>query len=192
MVGVAKMRDPDKHAVLPLKGKIINAEKSTIDALMKNSETKDIITALGCGIYPHCDLTKLKYDKIIIAADADPDGAHITALLITLFAKITPDIIKSGKLFICEAPLYGSGLGKNFIPLWNEDDLNNAKNNNKKIDRYKGLGSYGNVELSQVILNPSTRKLTQIEWTKNVNRVLDLMSGPADERKKLAFGKWEI
>jgi len=185
--GLIQVRDPRKHAVLPLKGVIPNTRKKK-DKILNNAEIKDIVQALGCGINKDCDVTKLRYSKVIICADADPAGHFITALLVSMFADLMPDIIKGGKLFVCKTPLYGHGQMKNFVPLWTDSEVEKAKKEKKSFRRIKGLGELCPEELKGFILDPNTRILEQVQWPKknSIESVFKLLES-SEEKRKLVF-----
>lgn len=186
------IRDRKKHAVLPLRGVPMNVVDTPLSTIMKNAEIKDIITAIGCGVEPNCDITKLRYSKIIIAADADDAGYFICTLLITLFAKLTPKIIQEGKLYICRTPLYGYGTGTKFTPIWEEEERFELQNQGHKIRRFKGLGGHNALEIKKFTMDEDTRKLIQVDWShKNADKIFKLMSSPV-ERRKLALDEWEL
>lgn len=189
--GLVKMRDTNIHALLPLRGVPPNAADMKIQKLIENVEVSDIIKAVGVGIDPHCEIDNIRYNKIILTADADPAGHFINVLLIGLFVKLMPDVIKKGYLYVCEPPLYGYGYDDKFIPLWTEKDLSDAKKSGKTIRRFKGLGEYSNIELKKFILNSKERKLIQLEWYDDVNKLLELLSSEV-ERRKLALGEWSL
>lgn len=189
--GLIKTRNPEKHAILPLKGVIPNA--ITKADFHTNKELKDIIIACGCGINGHCDVEKLRYSKIILAADADPAGHWITALLITLFAYKMSPVVKSGRLYVCETPLFGyKEKNGTFVPLWAEKDVEKAKIAGKKLMRFKGLGEFDSKDLKVFTLEESTRHLLQVQWSANKSdRLFELMSS-SEERRKLVLGEWII
>lgn len=177
--GLLQTRDPSKHAILPLRGVVINSARKKLSEVVQNDIVKDIITALGCGITPHCDISKLRYNKIILSADADPAGEFITALLITLFAKLTPELIKNKYLYICKTPLFGYGTNNKFKPIWNNKELEEIRSQNIKIRRFKGLGQFNPFELKTITLDEKTRKLELITWDDIISKKLfDVMSIP--------------
>lgn len=186
--GLKQVRDPKKHAILPLRGVIANA--ITKKDLLKNIEVKEIIQALGCGIDKDFNIHNLRYDKIILAADADPAGQFITALLIGLFISLMPELIKQSKVYVCVTPLYGYGEGSKFVPLWSEDDMQNARSNHK-IRRFKGLGEFDPIELERFTLNKQHRKLIQLQWGEKIDDLISLYSN-SNEKKDLIMkqGKW--
>lgn len=191
--GLVTLRDPKKVAILPLRGVPMNILNHTTNNIVKNEEISDLITAMGCGIEPHCDINKLRFNKILISADADPSGSHITSLLIVLFSKLMPDVVKCGKLFVVETPLFGYKENKKFIPLWTNDEVEIARKNNKHILRIKGLGEFDPVDLKELVLNPKVRKLVKIKWSDSYEQIFNLLSNKgADERKLLALDKWKL
>ena len=152
---------------------------------------KDIIMACGCGIDNHCDVSKLRYNKIILATDADPAGHWISALLITLFAYKMPDIIKAGRLYVCETPLFGYKDKTGFYPLWTKETLDAARDAGKNIKRYKGLGEFNPEELKVFTLDEATRRLIRVVWSEKFEKLFELMSNSA-EKRKLVMGEWTI
>ena len=183
------MRDPKKHAILPLRGVVSNV--LTKSNPLGNNIVKGIIEAIGTGIYPYCDISKLRYSKIILSADADPAGMFITTLLIMIFAKLVPDIIKYEKLYICETPLFAIRKNDKLIPLWTKEDLENARSNGEYIKRFKGLGEFSPKDLKIFTLDENTRKLIKIIWSDNHEKLFDLMSN-SNERRKLILGEWSL
>jgi len=186
-------RDPRLHAVLPLKGKIpsiVNAKE-----ILKNQEIGELIQALGTGVGPHFDVTKLKYNKVICAADADFDGYHIFCLLTILLAVLVPDIVKNGNYYLAQTPLYAINKGKTFIPLWTNDELEKAKKKGEPITRFKGLGELSPWQLKICLLDNNTRHLTKVKYSKNIDEMLKLFSDVNEKRKLLAddsIGEVEI
>lgn len=194
MGGVLKMRDKNKHAVLPLRGVPPNAMTTTLTKLMENVEARDIILAVGTGTTNNINIANIRYSKIILAADADPAGHFINVLLIGLFIKLMPEVIKEGYLYLCEPPLYGYGKDDKMVPLWTEKELDKARASGKHIRRFKGLGEYSDYELQKFILNPNERKLVNIVWNDNelyINKIKELLSSNI-ERRLLALGEWVI
>jgi DNA gyrase subunit B len=189
--GLLQMRDPTKHAILPLRGVVVNVTRKRLSEVLANDVVKDIITAIGCGITPHCNIDKLRYSKIILSADADPAGEFITALLITLFAKLTPELIQAKKLYVCKTPLFGYGLNAKFVPIWNQVELDKAREaGNNKIRRFKGLGQFNPPELKKITLDEAHRKLIPIEWDDVIcKKLFDLMKDPK-LKKDLVLDKY--
>ena len=185
--GLIKARNPKTQAVLPLTGVVLNATKKSMSEILKNEVINDLIKALGCGITPHCDVSKLRYKKVIIAADADPAGDFITALLITLFAKLTPELIKAKALYICKTPLFGHGYNQKFQPLWTQQEIADARKNNIKVRRFKGLGEYEHEEIKVFTLQEKTRRLELIEWDDDIYKKLMNVMKDTKLRKDLVL-----
>ena len=165
-------RDRNYQAILPIRGKILNVEKASIDKVLANAEIKTMITAFGCGFSEgygnDFDISKLRYDKIIIMADADVDGAHIGTLLLTLFYRYMPDLINEGHVYVAMPPLYkvmpAKGEGEY---LYDDKALEQYRKKHKNksftLQRYKGLGEMDPEQLWETTLNPETRRLRRIE-----------------------------
>lgn len=182
--GLIQTRNPKIHAILPLRGVVVNATTKKLSDILKNEVVSDIVRSIGCGITPHCDISKLRYKRIILAADADPAGEFITALLITLFAKIAPEIIKTEHLYICKTPLFGYGYNSKFKPIWDKNEIEELRNNNIKIRRFKGLGQFNPSELKTITLDESTRKLELVKWDSDMcKKLFDVMSDSSLKRK---------
>ena len=165
-------RDRNYQAILPIRGKILNVEKASIDKVLANAEIKTMINAFGCGFSEgygnDFDITKLRYDKIIIMADADVDGAHISTLLLTLFYRFMPELIYEGHVYVAMPPLYKVIPGKGEEEyLYDDAALEKYrkahKGSNFTIQRYKGLGEMDAEQLWETTLNPATRMLKRIE-----------------------------
>jgi len=176
-------RDPKIHAVLGLKGKIPNIADDKKDAL-KNKEIIEIINALGTGIEPDFNMTGLRYGKIIFSCDADADGGHISALLNTVFLKLTPKLFNEGRVFMAVMPLYGAQVKKQFVPIYSDEELTKFKQKfpNIKIQRYKGLGEM-NADQLAICLFGSHRRLRKIEHPKDPNTIFKLMTTVSEKRK---------
>ncbi len=186
--GLVVCRNPTKHAILPLKGKIPSA--ATTKEILKNKEIGELIGSLGTGVGPSFNIAGLKYSKIISATDADDDGHHIFALLTLALAILTPEVIKNGHYYYAETPLYAINENKIFIPLWTETELNTAKQENRSIIRLKGLGELSPHQLKMVLID-DTRRLIQVQYTSNIDRMIKLFSD-SGEKRKLLEGRWSI
>lgn len=189
--GTAKQgRDRNYQAILPLRGKVLNTESASLKKVMENKELQDMVTALGCGIGNHFDVSKLRYERIILLADADSDGHHITTLLMTFFFRHMPGLISGGKLFLAVPPLYRIDIGKETF--WAIDDvdreriLSKADGRSKpEITRFKGLGEMMPKTLWDTTLNPATRRLVRVEVDDQLETdriVADLMGRDASAR----------
>lgn len=186
--GSAKMaRDRAYQAILPIRGKILNVEKASIDKVLANAEIKTMINAFGCGFSEgygnDFDITKLRYNKIIIMADADVDGAHISNLLLTLFYRFMPELIFEGHVYIAMPPLYKAMPGKGEEEyLYDDKALEKYRKKHKgpfTLQRYKGLGEMDAAQLWETTLNPETRmlKLVEIEDARMASEVTELLMG---------------
>jgi DNA gyrase/topoisomerase IV subunit B len=160
---VKKARDKMIHAVLSLKGKPLNANKKSLDSVVKNAEIKTLIEAIGVGVYPVEKLENLRYGKIIIAADADPDGSNIQAILLGDILKLFPSLVQDGRVYICEAPLfYQKGRGY----LWDFSRVDTSK----RFQRFKGLGEMNADQFQESMLNPQKRRLIRIRVADDADR----------------------
>jgi DNA gyrase subunit B len=169
-------RDPKFQAILPLRGKIINVEKSRIDRVLKNTEVQSMITALGTGIYDEFDVTKLRYHKIILMADADVDGQHITTLLLTLLFRFMKPLIEAGYVYLSQPPLYKiKWEGRGVKPGYAYSDLERDRviaegiasgrkdpRPRDEVQRFKGLGEMNSTELWETTMDPARRVLKQV------------------------------
>ena len=163
-----KARTRATQAILPLRGKILNVEKARIDKIMANAEIRAMITAFGTGIQDDFDISKLRYDKIIIMTDADVDGAHIDTLMLTFFYRFMPELIKDGHVYLAMPPLYQVTRNKKNYYAYNDDELNKilteiGRDNQNKIQRYKGLGEMDASHLWETTMDPNTRILKQVK-----------------------------
>jgi len=183
--GLVQCRSPKYHAILGLKGKIPNLAGTKKDFL-KNKEVVEIVNALGTGIEPDFDEAHLRYGKIIFATDADADGAHITALLMVMFLKLVPTLLRQQKyIYRAIMPLYGAMVKGKFIPLYTDEQLEDfkVKNPNHKVQRYKGLGEMNPDQLEVCLLNPETRKLELIDYPENPSDIFKLMTSAELKRE---------
>lgn len=163
-----KARTRATQAILPLRGKILNVEKARIDKIMDNAEIRTMITAFGTGIQEDFNITKLRYNKIIIMTDADVDGAHIDTLMLTFFYRFMPELIKDGHVYLAMPPLYQVTRNKKNYYAYSDEELNKilteiGRDNQNKIQRYKGLGEMDASQLWETTMDPNTRILKQVK-----------------------------
>ena len=160
-------RSRDTQAILPLRGKILNVEKARLDRIYANAEIKAMITAFGTGIHDDFDISKLRYHKIIIMTDADVDGAHISTLLLTFLYRFMPELIKQGYVYLAQPPLYKVEKNKKVWYAYSDDQLNEilteiGRDQNNKIQRYKGLGEMDADQLWETTMDPEKRILRRV------------------------------
>jgi len=184
--GSAKQgRDRNKQAILPLRGKVLNTEGTSLAKVLENREIADLVIALGCGAGPECDPSKLRYQRLILLADADSDGHHITTLLLTFIFRHMRQLIDAGRVYLALPPLYRVDIGKDTH--WAADDADkerilkqHAKSNSKvEITRFKGLGEMMPKVLWETTLNPKTRRLLRVEISDPLatDRVINELMG---------------
>ena len=167
------------QAILPLRGKILNVEKARLDRVYENAEIKAMITAFGTGIHDDFDISKLRYGKIIIMTDADVDGAHIATLMLTFIYRFMPELIKQGHVFLAQPPLYKLEKGQKIWYAYSDDELNRilqevGRDQNNKIQRYKGLGEMDAEQLWETTMDPERRILLRVNMDDDALSELDL------------------
>jgi DNA gyrase subunit B/topoisomerase-4 subunit B len=198
--GSAKQgRDRNTQAILPLRGKVLNTESASLKKVLENKEIQDVVASLGCGIGPNIDLSALRYDRVILLADADSDGHHITTLLLTFFYRHMPALIAEGRLFIAVPPLFRIDIGKETY--WAKDETHREEilrqhdgRGKVEITRFKGLGEMMPKVLWETTLNPETRSLLRVEIDDQIetDRVIsDLMGRDASARFRFIMDRAE-
>ena len=167
------------QAILPLRGKILNVEKARLDKIYANAEIKAMITAFGTGIHDDFDIKKLRYNKIILMTDADVDGAHISTLLLTFIYRFMPDLIKEGHVFLAKPPLYKLEKNKKVWYAYSDEELEEilkevGRDQNNKIQRYKGLGEMDAEQLWETTMDPERRILLRVNYEEDMESEIDL------------------
>ncbi len=181
------------QAILPLRGKILNVEKARLDRILVNEEIKAMITAFGTGIHEDFDISKLRYHKIIIMTDADVDGAHISTLLLTFFYRFMPDLIKEGHVYLAQPPLYKIEKNKKIWYAYSDEELQDILNEigrdqNNRIQRYKGLGEMNPEQLWETTMDPEKRILLRVTMDDAklamLNETFDTLMGDKVEPRR--------
>ena len=172
-------RDRATQAILPLRGKILNVEKSRLDKILENKEIQSMITAFGTGIHEDFDISKLRYKKIIIMTDADIDGAHIDTLMLTFIYRFMPELIRKGHVYLAQPPLYKVEKGNKIWYAYNDKELENimseiGRDSNNKIQRYKGLGEMDAEQLWETTMDPERRVLLKVIMDEENASEIDL------------------
>ena len=179
------VRDKKTQAVLPLRGKILNVTGKSLNEALKNKEICDIANSIGCGIGANCDAAKSRYERIIISADADPDGLQINCLILAVFINLFPDMVRQGRVFISIPPLYCWKNKKSYD--WT-NDVSTIPSGVSEVIRFKGLGEMDSDQLFHFLVNPTTRNIIQVEYPSDVdkfNHILGTSEGKGDLLKNL-------
>jgi len=198
--GSAKQaRNRTFQAILPLRGKILNVEKSRLDKILSNEEIRTIITAIGTGIKEDFDISKARYHKIIIMTDADVDGSHIRTLILTFFFRYMPQLIEEGFIYIAQPPLYRITEGKNVFYAYSEEEqkqiiekLKKENKNDLKIQRYKGLGEMNPEQLWETTMNPEKRILLKVTMEDAIecDEIFSILMGDEVEPRREFIEKY--
>ena len=172
-------RNRRTQAILPLRGKILNVEKARLDRIYDNAEIKTMITAFGTGIHDDFDISKLRYDKIILMTDADVDGAHIATLLLTFIYRFMPGLIKEGHVYLAQPPLYKLERNRRVFYAYSDEELNGiikevGRDQGNKIQHYKGLGEMDASQLWETTMDPDRRILKKVLFDEEEAAQIDL------------------
>jgi DNA gyrase subunit B len=183
-------RDPRTQAILPLRGKVLNVERASLDKIVKNTEIQALVTAIGGGIGPEFDLEKVRYERIVLMADADADGGHITVLLLTFFYRQMKPLVEAGRVYVAEPPLYSVVIEgeKRYVATEAERHQLEEDNPRRTLEfvRFKGLGEMDAAELRVTAMDPTTRRLSRIdvEQAALADEALSILMGDDVERRR--------
>lgn len=179
-------RDVNTQAVLPLRGKFVNAFTADAASLLKNAEVATIVSSIDAGIFDDVNIRKSRYNKVIIFTDADEDGKNIAVLLISFFLATMPELVESGMLYLALPPLYGTYEGKKFIPINDEETKSKYLKKGYQITRYKGLGEMNPEQLSIACMNPDTRSIIRVDESPEcIEEVRKIMGSDTSYRRKI-------
>ena len=179
-------RDVNTQAVLPLRGKFINAFTADAASLLKNAEVATIVSSIDAGIFDDVNIRKSRYNKVIIFTDADEDGKNIAVLLLSFFLATMPELVEAGMLYLALPPLYGTYEGKKFIPINDEDTKNKYLKKGYQITRYKGLGEMNPEQLAIACMNPDTRSIIRVDESPEcIEEVRKIMGSDTSYRRKI-------
>ena len=182
------VRDKATQAVLPIRGKILNTTYKDLKEVIKNKEICDIANSIGCGIGAQCDASKSRYERVIISADADPDGLQINCLVLAVFINLFPDMVKQGRVYVSLPPLYCWGkTAKDYGWCNKVEDIPETA---KDVHRFKGLGEMNNDQLEYFLVNKDTRNVLQIEYPSDIdefNKILGTSEGKGELLRDLGI-----
>lgn len=179
-------RNVETQAILPIRGKIINALTSDVASLFKNAEVSTIMSSINAGTFEEVDIKKSRYGKVIIFADADEDGKNIACLILSLFATMMPELVDEGMLYLALPPLYGTYVKKHWVPIYDEDTKEEYLKKGYEIQRYKGLGEMNPEQLRIACMTPETRNILRIKSTPDCYEIIkNVMGGSSKYRKEL-------
>lgn len=184
-------RDPAHQAILPLRGKILNVEKTRMDKILANNEIRAMITAFGAGIDDEFDTGKLRYHKIVCMTDADVDGSHIRILMLTFFFRHMRPLIEQGYVYVAQPPLYRITKGKNIYYAYDDEELNSileriGRDPKPLINRYKGLGEMNPEQLWETTMDPERRVMLQVhlEDAMKADEIFSVLMGDKVEPRR--------